>query len=89
MARVHVTGGTISGGRIQQLTVRLAGLPARTLDRDAAIAWMRDGHSFIPLIDGREAAALFLVEVPDGDDVARFIRVDPAAEAADALPFGA
>jgi hypothetical protein len=87
MARVEVTAGTVSAGRIQSLSVRISGVRPRTLSRDQAIAWMRDGHSFIPMIDGRSLPALQLVEVPAGDEVERFIRNDPSVQAADTLPF--
>lgn len=88
MARVEVTAGALSDGRIEKLTVRLSGLPQRTLTRDQAVSWMRDGHSFIPVVDGRDLPALQLVEVAEGDEVQRFIRVDTSAEAHDSLPFG-
>lgn len=92
MARVEVTSGNLSDGRIQQLSVRLSGLPPRTLTRDQALAWMRDGHSFIPLQGGTELPALQLLEIPkdepvDGALFDRFIRHDTRAEAADSLPF--
>lgn len=88
MARVEVTAGTVSAGRIQTLSVRMAGLPPRTLSRDESIAWMRDGHSFIPVIDETALPALQLVEVPTDGDIERFIRTDPSVDAADSLPFG-
>jgi hypothetical protein len=88
MARVEVHGGTVADGRITSLEVGLQGLPARTLDRDTAVAWMRDGHSLIPRIGGADAAALQLVEVVDGDEVSHFIRTDNQAQAEDSLPFG-
>ena len=41
-------------------------MPDRTIDRDLAIAWMRDGHSLIPILAGQRGPALQLVEVGDG-----------------------
>jgi len=87
MARIEVTGGALSDGRIEKLMIQLSGLPDRTLTREQAVAWMRDGHSFIPVRDGRELPALQLVEIANGDDVARFIRADTVAEPHDSLPF--
>lgn len=85
MARVEVHGGRIADSTITELTVRLQGLPERTIDRDTALSWMRDGHSFLPIVGGQEQPALQLVEVePD----AFHIRTDNAAEAADSLPEG-
>lgn len=83
MGDVVVKGGRIRGGRIETLRVHLHNLPERTIDRDTALAWMRDGHSLIPVLGGRRGPALQLVEV--GDD-ARYIRTDNAATPEDALP---
>ncbi|MEQ1567962.1 MAG: hypothetical protein ABMA64_20150 [Myxococcota bacterium] len=82
MADVQVKRATIAGTRIERLVVSLHGLPDRTIDRDVAIAWMRDGHSLIPMIDGVRQPALGLVEV-DGGHV---IRADGAVEGGDQLP---
>ncbi|MCB9677004.1 MAG: hypothetical protein H6737_17945 [Alphaproteobacteria bacterium] len=82
MADVLVTGGTVSDGRIASLDVKLHGLGARTLDRDTALAWMRDGHSLVPVRKGARLPNLQLVEV--GDD--HFIRADTAKESSDSLP---
>lgn len=88
MARVEVHAGSVADGRITSLDIRMHGLPPRTLDRDTAVAWMRDGHSLIPQVGGVDIAALQLVEVVDGDDVSHFIRTDNQATAEDSLPFG-
>lgn len=88
MAQVRVHGGDIEDGKIAQLRVKLHNLPARTIDRATTLHWLRDGHSFLPVIAGDLSASLQLVEVPDGDDVTRFIRADHAAEASDTLPSG-
>lgn len=84
MGDILVTGGTTADGRITALNVELHGLPARTLTRDTALAWMRDGHSFIPRIGGVRGTALQLVEV--GDELV--IRHDNAPVAQDSLPDG-
>lgn len=83
MGHVRVNGADLEGGRIRALRVTMHGLPARTINRDTAIAWLREGHSLVA--DGSNLA-LQLVEVADGDDVARFVRTDNAATAEDALP---
>lgn len=82
MGDVLVTGGKVSDGKIEALEVQLHGLPGRTIDRDTALSWMKDGHSFIPQHKGQRGTALQLVEV--GDE--RYIRPDNGTEAADALP---
>jgi hypothetical protein len=87
MARIEVIAGTLDGETIATLEVRLAGLPARTIDRPTALAWMKDGHSFIPVINGADQSALALVEVPGDGDRAWFIRTSPAVEPNDSLPF--
>ncbi|TVQ94416.1 MAG: hypothetical protein EA397_01735 [Deltaproteobacteria bacterium] len=87
MARVEVTAGTLAEGKIKSLDVRLSGLPDRTIDREQALAWMKDGHSFIPMVQGQPLPALELVEVLTGDEINHFIRADTARESADSLPF--
>lgn len=82
MAFVEVQAGTVNGGRIAQLRVKLSGLPAREIDRATALAWMADGHSFIPVRSGRRLPALQLVEV--GEE--RYIRADNASTPEDTLP---
>jgi hypothetical protein len=78
MGCVAVLGGTVSDGRIASLQVKMAHLPARTIDRATAVAWMRDGHSFLP----KNGRALQLVEVGEEG----FIRDDHDAIAEDSLP---
>lgn len=82
MADVRVTHGTVNGGRISELTVSMHGLSSRTLDREATLRWMKDGHSFVPVVGGRRLPALQLVEV--GDE--HFVRTDNAPVAEDVLP---
>jgi hypothetical protein len=84
MARVEVHGATVQGGRIDALRVKLKGLPARTIDRPTAIAWMKDGHSLIAIARGQSATALQLVAV--GDDDEPFIRHDNELTPCDAVP---
>jgi hypothetical protein len=84
MGHVVIRGATVENGRIQALRVELAQLPGRTIDRDTAIAWMRDGHSFLPATGNGVGTSLQLVEV--GEEASLFIRHDNAAVAEDALP---
>ena len=84
MGDVLVKKGSISEGRITSLTVGFDGLPDREIDRATALRWMRDGHSFVPLLGGRRGQTLLLVEA-DEDTVV--IRTDSAKEAQDSLPF--
>lgn len=86
MGHVQVHGADVEDGRIQQLRVKIPNLPPRTIDRDTAVAWMRDGHSMLPVRDDHEQAALLLIEVPEDDTVARFIRDDTEKKAEDAVP---
>jgi hypothetical protein len=89
MARVEVHGGKVEDGRIASLDVRMHHLPPRTIDRDTALAWMRDGHSFIPVVDGRERPALMLREIPgEGELPDHVIRDDTENTPQDSLPFG-
>lgn len=83
MARVRVLSSSVSNGRIDRLKVDMHGIPAREIDRETAIRWMRDGHTFVPVVNGKEANALHLVEGPDDGF---FIRTDGASVAEDALP---
>ena len=83
MSRVSVLSSSVSNGRIERLTVQMPGLPAREIDRDTAVRWMKDGHSFIPVVKGQDAHALHLVEGPDD---ALYVRTDGASVAQDALP---
>lgn len=86
MARIFVHAADLTDGRITRMQVKLGGLPPRTIDRDTALSWMKDMHSFVPVLGGDVAAALQLVEVVDGEEVSHFIRVDNAAESADSVP---
>jgi hypothetical protein len=83
MGDVLVKRATLSGGQIDKLAVRIEGLPERVIDRDTALAWMRDGHSLIPWVGGARGIALQLVEV---DDEKRAIRIDNDKVAEDHLP---
>ena len=82
MGDVLVRGGTLAEGRIAKLEIELHGLPARSLERDTVLRWMKDGHSFVPLVAGGRAPALQLVEV--GEE--HFIRTDNQPESSDTLP---
>lgn len=67
MGDVLVRRATVSDGKIESLSVGMHGLPDRTIDRDTAVSWMRDGHSLIPVRAGHRLTALQLVEVAEGD----------------------
>jgi hypothetical protein len=84
MGDVLVKAANLRGGRIEELHVQLHNLPARVIDRDTALAWMRDGHSLVPLIGGRRGTALQLVEVGEADEP--FIRPNNERVAEDQLP---
>lgn len=82
MADVRVKRATVAGARIVKLVVGMDRLPDRAIDRDTAIRWMRDGHSFVPVTPAGRGAALQLVEVGEG----HVIRTDNATVDADQLP---
>lgn len=84
MAYVEVRAASADAGRIQSMRVHMAHLPERTIDRDTAIRWMRDGHSLVPVVNGARTSALQLVEV--GEEPSWYIRTDNATDASDSLP---
>lgn len=86
MGHVNVHGANLDDDRIQQLRVKIPNLPPRTIDRDTAIAWMRDGHSLIPVLDGAELPRLHLAEIEQDGERTFFVRSDTTAMAADKLP---
>ena len=83
MGHVRVHGADVAQGRIERLRVQMPNLPARTIDRATALAWMKDGHSLLPVFGGSVQPALVLVEV--GEDDQSFIRSDARAVAEDAV----
>ena len=60
MADILIHCASIADGRVQERDVELHGLGRRTIDRSTAIAWMRDGHSLIPMLTDGRAPALRL-----------------------------
>jgi hypothetical protein len=86
MGHVRVTAAKVADGKIQSLGIELQGLGARTIDRDTTVAWMKDGHSFIPVANGEEGPALQLIAIEDGDSVEYAIRNDHEMTAEDSLP---
>ena len=84
MGDVMIDGGTCKDGLIEALSVKLHNLPPRVIDRETALAWMKDGHSLVPIHEGRRLPALQLVEV--GDEPRYFIRTDNEAVEQDSLP---
>lgn len=85
MGHVRVIGAKVTDDTIESLQVELSGLGKRTIDRDTTIAWLRDGHSFLPVRNGEEGPALQLVTIEEGDEASFFVRQDNAAEAKDDL----
>ena len=85
MADLLVRAGTIADGKIEKLTVQLHKLADRVVNRDEAIAWMKDGHSLVPTLNGERQGALQLVEV-EGDEPQYFIRTDNTPTTEDSLP---
>lgn len=81
MARIAVHGADIKDDKIAALRVRMHNLPPRTIDRDTVIAWMKDGHAFVPMANGSAGQALLLLEA--GEELV--VRDDGKAEAADKI----
>ncbi|MEQ1508040.1 MAG: hypothetical protein ABMB14_37775 [Myxococcota bacterium] len=85
MADVQVKRGTVTNGKIERLVVGFDRLPDRVIDRDTAVRWMTDGHSFVPVRDGIRLPALQLVQL-EGDGTTVAIRTDNAPVDEDRLP---
>jgi hypothetical protein len=85
MGDLLVSAGTIVDGTIDTLTVELHKLDTRIVSREQVIAWMRDGHSLIPYLDGKRQTALQLVTI-EGDEPSCFVRTDNTATSEDSLP---
>lgn len=85
MGDVLVSAGELVDGKIDKLSVQLHKLSDRVVTRDTAIAWMRDGHSLIPIVNGKRQSALQLIEL-DGDEPSFFIRHDNQQTSEDSLP---
>lgn len=87
MADVEVLSAEQSGGRVSTLQVKFKNAAPRSIDRDTAVAWLRDGHSLIPVAghghDVVRGASVLLAEV--GEEL--FLRTDTKAEAADHIHF--
>ena len=81
MARIEVHTVSMDGDKVEKLGVKLFRLGEREIDRQTAVQWMKDGHSFIPQVNGDDAPALQLVDV-EGEF---FIRSDIATEAQDSV----
>ena len=82
MGDVLVKQATLADNRIQTLSVGFDGLPDRQIDRETALAWMRDGHSLVPVQAGKRLPALLLIYGSDG----LVIRDDSLPESADSVP---
>jgi hypothetical protein len=65
MARVLVHAADLDGGRIIRLRVKLHNLPARTIDRDTALAWLKDHHSLLVVRNGSPAEPLRLTDADE------------------------
>ena len=85
MADVIVRAGSMVDGKIDKLTVQFHKLADRVVSRDQAIAWMKDGHSLVPTVNGKRQGALQLVEIGE-DDPTYFIRTDNEKSTEDSLP---
>ena len=85
MGDVLVCAGQLVDGKIDKLSVQLHKLSDRVVTRETAIAWMRDGHSLIPCVNGKRQNALQLIEI-DGETPSFFIRDDNQKTSEDSLP---
>lgn len=83
MGDVLVRQASMADSKIDSMKVAFHGLPDRTIDRDTAIAWMRDGHSLVPVRGRERLPALQLVDLGDG---AWSIRTDNQPVPEDCVP---
>ena len=87
MADIDILHAHLNAGRIQTLEVRFKNAEARTVTRETALTWAREGHSLIPLAGhGHHVTrghALSAIEV--GEEV--FLRTDTRADANDCVDF--
>lgn len=87
MADIEVLKADIQGGKLSSLELRFKGTEARRIDRDTALAWLRDGHSFVPVAGHgyhvTRGAGIERVEV----DGAEYLRTDTKLVAADEIHF--
>ncbi len=87
MADVEVYAAEPAHGRIQTLRVRFKNSSERTIDRDTAVSWLKDGHALQtyagPAHHGTRGAAIQLVEV----DEKLYLRTDTLPTAEDDLHF--
>lgn len=83
MGRVIVHGVDMADDRLERLRVQLGTLPERVIDRDTAIAWMKDGHSFLPKTGQGLGRRWQLVEA--GEPTELYVRDDHEATPADAV----
>lgn len=67
MAHIVVEAATLANNRIEKLRVKMDRLPVRTIDRDTAFSWLKEGHSLVPV----GGAALQLVETSEDQFVIR------------------
>lgn len=86
MADIDVLSAELRGNRLHSLQVCFKNASPRTIDRDTAVLWLREGHSLVP-VSGHghhvhRGHALQLVEV----DGAEFVRGDTRLVAADDVP---
>jgi hypothetical protein len=75
MGDVLVKAASRDGNHLTKAKVTLHGIGDRVIDRAAVVSWMRDGHSFIPMVGGVKGAAWQLVEL-EGDEPRFAIRAD-------------
>lgn len=87
MADVEVYAAELEGTTVKALTVRFKGTAARTISRDTALHWLRQGHSLVTHAGGAHhpvrGHAIERVEV-DGES---FLRTDVKPEPADHVAF--
>lgn len=87
MADIDVLSADLTDGRITRLQVRIKNADTRTIDRAAALAWLREGHSLVPVAGHghhvHRGGALLTLEL-DGEE---YIRTDTRREASDSVHF--
>lgn len=87
MADIDVLAAEVAGGKLSRLQVQFKNAAPRSIDREKAVTWLREGHSMIPVSghghDVHRGGALQLIEI-DGE---AYVRTDTKLVAADDVHF--
>lgn len=89
MADVEVYGADIIDGQVRSLKVRFKGLLERTIDRDTALEWLKEGHALIACAGSWQhpvrGGSIERIEIEE----AGYLRTDTQQEPKDHIVFPA